>query len=199
MKLTVNKGKTCYGEGCRRPATRKGLCGLHYGRLARSGHLTLKGRAIIPVEQRFWQKVEIRGADQCWNWKGYRDSKGYGLLTNGDPKKRRVFAHRLSYRIAHGPFDANLFICHHCDNPPCVNPSHLFLGDIRANNQDKVRKGRQAKGERAHKAVLTAFKVRAIRVFYARGQYDINDIIRLYNISRSTTIALLTGKSWMHV
>jgi hypothetical protein len=82
----------------------------------------------------------------CWEWDAMRDRKGYGILMSG-PKRLR--AHRISYEIHFGPIPDGLFILHRCDNPPCVNPAHLFLGTLADNNRDKTAKGRHHYTKRA--------------------------------------------------
>ena len=95
---------------------------------------------------RFWSKV--RKGDGCWEWAGCR-SKGYGKialgLESGLPKGKRVVkAHRVSWLIHFGPIPDGLFVCHRCDNPPCVRPDHLYLGTCADNSRDMIRKGRGA-------------------------------------------------------
>jgi HNH endonuclease len=85
----------------------------------------------------FWSKVAK--TDHCWTWEGSRHPQGYGTLSVG---RKTVRAHRFSYELANGPFDASLDVCHHCDNPSCVRPDHLFLGTARDNMRDASRKGR---------------------------------------------------------
>lgn len=92
---------------------------------------------------RFWQYV-AKG-DGCWLWTAGFGRRGYGKFwVNG----HTVGAHRFSYEIAVGPIPDGLFVCHSCDNPPCVNPAHLWLGDALANQRDCKAKGRTATGER---------------------------------------------------
>jgi hypothetical protein len=75
----------------------------------------------------------------CWEWVGSVNKAGYGsIYVDG----KNVRAHRYSYLLHYGPFDGNLFVCHKCDNPKCVNPEHLFLGTCLDNTRDSVRKGR---------------------------------------------------------
>ncbi len=74
----------------------------------------------------------------CWEWLGYRDQKGYGKV-NRDGKMQGV--HRISWHLFRGEIPAGMFICHHCDNPPCVNPDHLFVGTNQDNLNDMMAKG----------------------------------------------------------
>lgn len=89
---------------------------------------------------RFWNKVDRSG--DCWTWQGSRDRKGYGRVS---VNQRPVLAHRFSWTLSHGPIPDGLCVLHKCDNPPCVNPEHLFLGTIADNNRDMVAKGRHAR------------------------------------------------------
>lgn len=83
-----------------------------------------------------------RSAEECWPWPGKRNSvTGYGMAY--DPTvKRSVLAHRIAWRRVYGAIPEGLHVCHHCDNPPCVNPHHLFLGTAQDNIHDSMRKGR---------------------------------------------------------
>lgn len=94
-------------------------------------------RKTRPVEDRFWDKV--RKGEGCWEWTGAL-TQGYGVINLGTGKGV-MRAHRLSYEINVGPV-GGLWVLHKCDNPPCVRPDHLFLGDVQANNQDMLGKGR---------------------------------------------------------
>ena len=91
-------------------------------------------------EESFWSRVDIKGPDDCWEWTGNRTSKNYGKLPFHWEGRS---ASRYSYYLNIDPdFDRSMFVCHHCDNPPCVNPKHLFLDTQKGNMQDMAKKGR---------------------------------------------------------
>ena len=114
----------------------------------------------VPIEDRFWEKVQGGDEDQCWLWLGAK-SKGYGQLGVAG---KLVYAHRFAWEITRGiPIPDWMQVCHHCDTPECVNPSHLFLGTAKDNMRDMVRKGRAVTTRRVMSAedVDIAHKMRA--------------------------------------
>lgn len=95
---------------------------------------------IRPLKkERFLKYVEKRGDSDCWEWTGARYKNGYGHFNNG---RESGYAHRLSFSLFRGPVPKRKHVCHSCDNPPCVNPSHLWIGTAKDNAMDRQKKGR---------------------------------------------------------
>src|SRR5437899_3345664 len=92
---------------------------------------------------RFWRMVDQRSRSECWPWLGHTNRKGYGRIYGGIGQDNGVqSAHRVSYRIHYGAIPGKLWVLHRCDNPPCVNPAHLFIGTVADNVRDMMAKGR---------------------------------------------------------
>lgn len=94
----------------------------------------------------FWSKVDIKGPDECWDWKAGKFNSGYGAFSlNGKTLK----AHRISATLTNGPIPSGMVAAHRCDRPCCINPSHIFIATPNENTQDAKNKGRTASGDRS--------------------------------------------------
>lgn len=132
---------TCSIDGCDRGGKIvRGWCMRHYHRWHETGSPTGTNRPS--AEERFWSQVDVRGDDDCWLWTGWTDPHGYGRIGCETEKGHRpVLAHRFSLGLAQGPL-GDACALHHCDNPPCVNPAHLYAGTKRDNTHDAFARGR---------------------------------------------------------
>ena len=144
-----------------------------------------------------WRFIDRRGPDECWPCKTHRNWRGYGRITIAS---QTLGVTRVVLGLKLGrPLAPNEFALHHCDNPPCANPAHLYAGDVQQNANDKVERQRQARGERHGLARLTAEHVREIRVLAANGGLTHLDIAQRYAVHKTTVTAILAGKTWQHL
>jgi hypothetical protein len=142
---------------------------------------------------RFWMKAK-RVPSGCWEWQGHRTRMGYGQAWSG---RRAEFAHRFAWMIVNGaiPSEGRTDICHKCDNPACVNPSHLFLGTTSDNVQDMLRKGRGVVGEHARGAKLTEAGAREI-IRLAHEGWTFKEIAQKFGVSEIQVGRIAHGTSW---
>ena len=154
-------------------------------------------RGFCNTESTFWARVDKSGApDGCWLWTGEKLPKGYGQFRIN---WERRLAHRWAWHFSIGPIPDGLCVCHRCDNPPCCNPAHLFLGTKADNLADMVAKGRHPKGRTKWRAKLTDDKVIRIRRFYAKGISG-KALASIFNVSRSQISNVVTRqRTWIHV
>lgn len=146
--------------------------------------------------ERFWSKSRRGGPGECWVWTAALDDGGYGVF--GMCHSKVISAHRFAYLLERGPIRDGLNVLHRCDNRPCVNPDHLFLGTQADNMRDMAQKGRggkaKARGAQHWNARLTADDVRAIRAYPAGAMA--REIAERFGVSRMTVIAIRNGRLW---
>lgn len=137
--------------------------------------------------------------DGCWVWRRTRNNQGYGTFTI---RGKTFYAHRKAWEHANRrEIPVGMHVCHRCDNPACINPSHLFLGTRSDNMRDCVRKGRARtpvpvlRGESNGSAKLTASQVLDIRERLAAGAVQL-DVARAYGVSQSAVSNIKRGKAW---
>lgn len=164
---------------------------------------TRKTRATTLLAQRFWPKVDTsRGPQGCWEWTGHRTPDGYGQIGLGTRAQGTDYAHRVSFAMAHGAVPDGLFVCHSCDNPPCVNPGHLFAGTAGDNSRDARDKGRlvipELFGENAGPAVLS--EVQALEIITRRESGALlRELAIEFGVTETTISHISTGRTWKHL
>jgi len=156
------------------------------------------GQRRVPwTRERFLEWVQVVDSG-CWFWLGCLCAgKGYGQLSlNGRPAS----AHRLAYRLWQAEIPPGRYVCHTCDVPRCVNPSHLFLGDAGVNARDAASKGRTLRGERRPRpnAKLDATAVADIRRRRIAGERG-SDLAREYGVSQAAICQAHKGNRWAWV
>lgn len=161
---------------------------------------------------KFWANVAAMPSG-CWEWQGYLTASGYGAVTLS--KRSRFRAHRIAYKLYYLEDPEDQFVCHACDNPKCVNPLHLWLGDAAQNAKDRDRKGRQAdfsgdshysrrdpsrirRGEAVPGVKLTEAVVLEVRRAFADGESQAS-IARRLNLSKFNVWYIVHRKTWTHI
>lgn len=145
---------------------------------------------------RFWAAVDRSG--DCWVWTRSRKKFGYGrFMLNG----KQWIATRVSWVIAFGPIPPGKHVLHACDNPPCVRPSHLFIGTNSDNVADRAAKGRSFHpfGSLSGKSKLDEAAVIAIRSSYDSGAASSTQLAAQYGVTPGLIGQIITGRIWKHV
>jgi len=170
--------------------------------LQRNGGIYARIRSEVSdaLVERFWSKVDRRGPDECWQWlASLRKSYGqFGSLRN----RWKAQAHRFAWEIVHGPIQQGLFVLHRCDNPPCVNPDHLYLGTQGDNMRECTRKGRRQRGDQhwtrrrpeLFKTRLTPEKAAEIRA--ALVESKTSEVAKRFGVSWYVVHNVRTGRRW---
>lgn len=153
------------------------------------------------VQRRFWKKVSIsEHPNGCWMWNGGVSARNYGMLVSCVGSKRvNMCAHRISYYLKYKHLPPDALVCHHCDQPRCVNPGHLFLGTHAQNQHDKVNKFRQAHSEAHGRSVLSAEDVQQIRVLRHFLNTSIIKLSNMYGVGTYAIEAIITEVNWKHL
>lgn len=163
--------------------------------------------ARLSPQERILMRV-VRTESGCWNWTGKirregiingRRQMGYASIRFGGKKWA---AHRLSWIAFRGEIPDGQMVLHECDNPKCVNPAHLFLGDALANAKDCVSKGRQPRGEKSSGAKLTDDLVKKIRSEYkwhSRTGFGMTALAEKYKLAVGLISDVINRKRWAHV
>jgi len=146
-----------------------------------------------PTVEHFWKKVNKDTPNGCWEWTGARLPFGHGQIA---VNRKTQLAHRFSYELHIGPIPAGMEVCHHCDNPCCVNPAHLFLGTHADNMADMHQKKRRSRGRTA---ILTEAKVVEIRQKYTPYVVTFRMLAAEYGVSIEAIANVIWRRNWKHV
>lgn len=148
-----------------------------------------------PIQERLWAKTKIGGPSDCWEWQGWRHPVGgHGQIGRGRRTDGLAYTHVVAWEVANGPVPDGMYVCHRCDNPPCVNPAHLFLGTAADNVGDMVGKRRHSFGE-AHATKLSEDDVSAIRRRIAEGETQ-QRVADSFGVSRSMIGKIAKFNCW---
>ncbi len=162
----------------------------------RKGKVTpMPGRTARPLEERFWESVDVREWDECWLWCGgtLRDGKYGQMKTRG----KMVYVHRVSFALNIAPIPPTLVVRHTCDTPLCVNPLHLILGTHQDNVDDRTDRDRHRalRGAALPQAILDEAKVKLIRDRCAAGETH-ELVARSFGVARQTITAIVLRVTW---
>lgn len=166
----------------------------------------------MTLAERFRRKVASQNADGCHLWLGAKHPDGYGLIHFGSRiRKRLLLAHRVAWELSNGQVPSDMCVLHKCDNPPCVNPEHLFLGTRRDNNIDRDMKGRTrhatgdrcgsrmhpervARGSKVNTSKLTAEQVLEIRRRYPAETKS--QLGRVFGVHHNSIAKIIKRENW---
>jgi len=142
-----------------------------------------------------WKNIIQSFPSLCWEWNLSRNRCGYGTISI---KNKKYLVHRIVYELIYGEISEGICICHHCDNPSCCNPFHLFAGTIKDNMKDKINKGRCAsnKGENNGNCKLTQTQVNKIRELYSTGNYSQTELGIMFNYKPTNISSIVNNKIW---
>ena len=154
-------------------------------------------------ESRFWQYVDKNGPipqhqphlGPCWLWTGWLSKARRGCLQLGGNSKRNMASYRASWVVHFGEIPTGLFVLHHCDNPQCVRPSHLYLGTQADNIRDMVMRGRACTGDKQGRAKLTWPIVQTIREAHGQGISGA-ELARRHEVSETQIHRIVHNQDW---
>lgn len=154
---------------------------------------------LMGLSKRFWTNVDVRGPDDCWQWLACKTRYGYGVM-RADGKQR--LATHILWFLRHGYWPQKSRTAnHHCDNPSCLNPKHLYLGTPKSNTRDMMKRNRYViqRGELCGRAKLTNKEVYTIKRLLVRGGITQKELAFRFGVSKPIISRIKTGKIWRHI
>lgn len=156
-----------------------------------------------PPEDRFWKYVSFGSKEECWVWEGSKNAEGYGHFNLGDfPKQTTVRATAFIYEFIFGVIPKDKVVCHKCDNPTCVNPWHLFVGSMKDNTQDAIRKGRNIGFGYINKKGKNSVPhrhIRKMREYFDKGLATPRELAEVFNLSRRFVNEIVQRRAYVNV
>ena len=153
-----------------------------------------KGLRTVKKEN-VWDKINQTFPSLCWEWVSGKDWDGYGIFTIYGISYK---VHRLVYELIYGIIPEGLCVCHHCDNPSCCNPKHLWLGSSSENNTDRHNKGRDnfARGNQLPQTKLNQYQVNEIRKLYITNKYTQKELGKRFGVCGANINKIINNITW---
>jgi len=192
-KIVLQKCQTCSGPIIKGKYPKKG------NNCSRKCSAIYRWSLIYDIYHDFLQnKIKqntILDEKGCWNWQKSKSKSGYPKITY---RNKTLRGNRVSYLVFKGDIKDGLLVCHTCDNPACLNPDHLYLGDSQTNCDDKAKRERQARGEKISISKLTGAQVLEIRKMHEVG-YSQGQIAKLFDVYQTTISGIVRRRTWKHI
>lgn len=146
------------------------------------------------IDERFWEKVAVGSNEDCWPWLAALTHDNYGRFSVDGGQ---VMSHRMAWILTNGKLEPNICVCHSCDNPPCCNPAHLWLGRHQDNQRDMAHKKRRS-GTINGRSILKETDIPRIISLRENG-LTYTDIAKKYAVSKHTIGRIIRGEGWTHI
>ena len=187
-------GSQCSLNECSTKMYARTYCEMHYKRFMKHGDPTMRVWASPKLQEERFARLTVESDNGCVEWRSAAGTRKYGYFGGFGER----LAHRAAWVMLYGPVPKGMYVLHTCDNPPCVNSEHLFLGTASDNAQDAVSKDRHTRGGRHHSAKLTDDAVAKLRDRWLSGE-SIYALSKEIGISKVSTSRAVRGKTWKHL